>query len=198
MSLFSKLFKNKKSDLSSFMNGLTNSGDFAYVQKTAELISGNDPSVMEKIKECIESPSEFLEKNKERYSQWGFEPDSDNCDAETIVLTGFIDELSDKGYMFVADISLDFDDFLDGITSLATFESMNVDISEVRFNPKRNALEWCRKINESLKGVRQLCCIDIGGEDLNLVWLANETIEELVIAVENTEISLEAVGIKQY
>ncbi|MCM1227519.1 MAG: hypothetical protein NC320_08880 [Clostridium sp.] len=196
MSLFGKLFKNKKSELPSFMNDLLNSKDYAYVIKTAEFVTGNDPRVLNSIRECIDDPREFLEKHKERYSLWGLDPN--DCDDETIVLTGFIDELSDNGYMFVADTSSDFDDFFDGITSLVTFERMKVDISEVRFDPKRNALEWCRKINESLKGVRQLCCIDIGGEDLNLVWLANETIEELVIAVENTEISIEAVGIKQY
>lgn len=199
MSIFDRFFKRKEPKepvIPDLLNDITDSNDFTYVLKTAEFISGNDKEVLEKIKECIDNTAEFVEKNRERYLLWAVEPDLN--DKETLVLTGFIDELSDAGYIFTTDTAAEFDDFIDGIKALATFKSMEIDISYIKFNQERNTLDWCRAINEELRDIRQLCCIDIGGEDLNLVWLNNETILDIAAAVENTEISIEAVGIKQY
>lgn len=199
MSIFDRFFKRKEPKepvIPDLLNDIIDSNDFTYVLKTAELISGNDSEVLEKIRDCVDNTAEFVEKNRERYLLWAAEPDLD--DKETLVLTGFIDELSDAGYIFTTDTAAEFEDFIDGIKALATFKSMEIDISYVKFNQERNALDWCRAINEELRDIRQLCCIDIGGEDLNLVWLNNETILDIAAAVENTEISIEAVGIKQY
>ncbi len=196
MSIFDRLFKKKDKETPELVTELLKNDGFDYILKTAELISGNDASAMSKIKECIDNTDEFVKKNKERYMLWAI--DTDDCDKETLVLTGFIDELSDAGFLYTTDTSVEFEDFADGITSLKSYKSMKIDISDIQFDTDRNALEWCRTINEELKDIRQLCCVDIGGEDLNLVWLNNETIQEIAVAIENTELSLEAVGVKQY
>lgn len=196
MSFFDRIFKKKQTGAPDIMADLLRTEGFDYVLKAAELISGNDASVMEKIGECIENTPEFLQKNRERYSLWAIDPDA--SDKETLVLTGFIDELSDAGYLFPTNVEAELDSLIEGISSLRTFKTMDIDISYIQFDEERTVLDWCRVINEELKDIRQLCCVDIGGEDFNLVWLNNETIQEIASVTENTEISLEAVGIKQY
>ena len=96
--------------------------DKSPIEEIAEIISGNDPNVMELVKSCVYNAAVYFKDNTSRYEEHGmYIDDPDSYEEDEIPWIGMNDILEDNGYVYGIDSSSYLEDYIYAIESCKAF-----------------------------------------------------------------------------
>ncbi len=155
--------------------------DKSPIEEIAEIISGNDPNVMELVKSCVYNAAVYFKDNTSRYEEHGmYIDDPDSYEEDEIPWIGMNDILEDNGYVYGIDSSSYLEDYIYAIESCKAFGLNGLFIDEEWFDEENEMQNWFEVLDG--KWASQGFCIadiDFGGDDYLLFPCPVNILEKL-------------------
>ena len=172
MGLFGKIFGGNNKNVSESKSPKSEAPDFSYIADLARLISSNDTRLTAKIDRMLTSPEEYFSENAERYEERGL--DVKTADRDTLMWIGFVDELSEHGYLFGVDWKCEAEDFK---WALSQLKSGDV-IPDLELDENGDPEEWGNIINNALTDYC-VCRVDIDSDSYEMIIVTAEAFEDI-------------------
>lgn len=148
MGLLGRLFKIDKNENKKM--------DFSYIYKITELITNNNSSIINALREnIIHSDSD------------------DGC------WLGMVDLLNEESYTFSVDYKCELEDFLWALEQLKTYSLIDIDLSSLNINENENIESWGEEINTVLDGKAYICMIDIDSDSYELIIVTADVYDKI-------------------